>query len=102
MVSPKTRGIRGRGTLLKRRAIKRVSAGLLTLICTLFTIGLTLEGLSISTLFSAPFNILSLIGIAVGSAAIIAAIGLWKQGTKLQNYWKRRRKFKFKFNQKKK
>jgi hypothetical protein len=92
MVSPRTRGIRGRGTLLKKKAVKGLGAGLITLICTLFTIGLTLEGLAISTLLSAPFNVLSLIGLTLGSAAIIAAIGLWREGTRLQNYWKRKRK----------
>lgn len=92
MVSRKTRGKRGRGTLLKKKAMKKVSAGLITLICTLFTIGLTLEGISLSSLISQPFNLLSIIGLVVGSAAIIAAIGLWREGRKLQNYWKQKKR----------
>jgi hypothetical protein len=102
MVSPKTKGKRGRGTLLKRKAMRKVSAGLITLICTLFTIGLTLEGISISTFFTQTFNLLSIIGLVGGSAAIIAAIGLWREGRRLQNYWKRKRKFFAKFKKKKK
>ena len=101
MVSPKTKGIRGRGTFLKKKAMKKVSAGLITLICTLFTIGFSLEGISISTLFSNTFNVLSIIGLVIGSAAIIAAIGLWREGHRLQNYWKQKRKFFAKFKKKK-
>ena len=93
MVSPKTRGIRGRGTLLKRSAARKLSGGVIAIICALFSIGLTLEGLSLNTILSQPFNLLSLIGLIAGSSAIIASIGLWWQGRRLQRYWKRRRRF---------
>jgi hypothetical protein len=101
MVSPKTRGIRGRGTLLKRSAAKKLSGGLIALICALFSIGLTLEGLSMNTILNQPFNLLSLIGLIAGSTAIIVSLGLWREGRKMQNYWKRKRKFRPKWLKKK-
>ena len=97
MVSPKTRGIRGRGTRLKKQAVKKVSGGILALICALFSIGLTLEGISVSTIINSPINLLSLIGLFLGIVAIIVAVGLWKEGHKLQHYWKRKRNIKDRF-----
>ena len=91
MVSPKNRGIRGEGTRLKRKAMKKLSGGLIALICALFSIGLTLDGISISTSFSQSFNILSVVSLIMGSTAIIVAIGLWKKGRKLQRYWKKKK-----------
>ena len=92
MVSPKTRGVRGRGTRLKREAMRKGGGGLLALICALFSIGLTLEGLSISTIFTQSLNLLSLIGLVGGSLAIAVAIGLWIRGRKLQSYRKPKQK----------
>ena len=92
MVSPKTRGIRGRGTRLKREAVKKGGGGLLAIICALFSIGLTLEGLSISSIFTQSLNLLSLIGLVGGSLAIGAALGLWIRGRKLQKYRKPKQK----------
>jgi hypothetical protein len=94
MVSPKTRGIRGRGTLLKKKAFKGLSGGLIALICALFSIGITMEGISINNILTQPFNLLSIIGIVGGSSAIIAGIGLYREGHRLQNYWRRRRSVK--------
>lgn len=101
MVSPKTRGIRGRGTLLKRSAARKLSGGVIAIICALFSIGLTLEGLSVNTFLNAPFNLLSLIGLIAGSAALVASIGLWLEGRRMQKYWKRRRRSRPKWLKKK-
>ena len=86
MVLPRTRGIRGRGTRLKRKAFKKLSAGLVAIICALFSIGLTLEGISISILGQSSLNALSVIGLITGFVAMITAVKLWSQGRKLQKY----------------
>jgi hypothetical protein len=86
MVSPRTAGIRGRGTRLKRTAKRRISGALIAIICALFSVGLTLEGLSFSMLGQRSVNLLSLVGITLGSIAIISAVKLWHEGRKLQSY----------------
>lgn len=106
MVLPRTRGIRGRGTLLKRKAVRGLSSGFVALICALLTIGLTLDGLSLTVLGEDTFNILSIIGLAAGTTAIIGAIKLWHEGVKLQHYRKPKKtitqKFRIRSFQKKK
>ena len=94
MVSPRTRGIRGRGTLLKKKAKRNISAGLITIICALFSIGITLDGIFLTTFFSPPFNILSIIGFVIGTTAIGAGFSFWMRGRKLQRYYKRKRNLK--------
>jgi len=96
MVSPRTRGIRGRGTRLKRLALKTGSGGLIAIICTLFTIGLTLDSIAFSSIISGPFNLLSIIGMVTGTIAILAALKFWSEGYKLQHYRKPNQKLKYK------
>ena len=91
MVSPHTRGIRGRGTRLKRKATKKFSGALVAIICALFSIGLTLEGLSITIIGQDSLNLLAIIGLITGIMAIVVAVRLWSEGNKLQKYWKRKK-----------
>ena len=91
MVSPKTRGVRGRGTLLKRKAKKQLGSGLLALICALFTVGISLEGISITTMIDSSLNILAVIGLVIGIIALATAFGLWREGHRLQKYWTRKK-----------
>jgi hypothetical protein len=74
--------------------MKELSAGLISIICVLVTIGITLEGISLTTILSQPFNVLSIIGFVIGIVAITAAFSLWKKGHELQHYWKRKRNIK--------
>jgi hypothetical protein len=91
MVLPRTRGIRGRGTRLKKVAVTKLSGGVIGVICALFSIGLTLEGISLTYFGQRSLNLLSMIGIVIGSIAIAGGIKLWHEGRQLQNYRKPKR-----------
>jgi hypothetical protein len=91
MVSPKTRGVRGRGTLLKKKAKRQLGSGLVAIICALFTVGISLEGISLTTMIDSSLNMLALVGLILGIIALATAFGLWREGHRLQKYWTRKK-----------